>query len=66
MAQDPRERNKTCPKCPDSPTMTKTDRVFIIPQLGDKGEAISSHLGASVQVYECPNCHLVELYHISI
>ncbi len=36
---------KTCPKCPNSPPMTKTDRVFIIPQIGEKqGEAISSLL----------------------
>jgi len=67
MARDPRDKNKTCPKCPNSPPMTRTDCVFIIPQLGDKkGEPISSRLGAPVQAYECPRCHLVELYHIEI
>jgi ssDNA-binding Zn-finger/Zn-ribbon topoisomerase 1 len=68
MPNDPRERSKICPKCPDSQTMIKTDRVFIIPELGDKsrGEAISSRAGAPVQAYECPRCRFVELYHCRI
>lgn len=59
---------KTCPKCPNSPPMTKTDHVYMIPQIGEKGEAtaISSRNGAKVHAYECPKCHLVELYHAAL
>ena len=62
------ETEKTCPKCLNPPPMTKTEHVFMIPQLSEnmEGAPISSRLGAPVQAYECPNCHLVELYHVRI
>jgi hypothetical protein len=57
---------KTCPKCPNSPTMIRTDRFFMIPAMAESKAAkapISDRMGAPVQIYECPHCHLVELYH---
>lgn len=60
-------QSKTCPKCPSSPEMVKNDKPFIIPALVDSGEApISNRLGGPVQIYECPQCHLVELYHLEL
>ena len=57
---------KTCPKCPGSPTMNAARVIGIIPAMNDERftniEKISKTGGFPVQVYECPQCHLVELY----
>lgn len=59
--------DKICPKCPGSPVMTAGKIMAIIPGMNDERfvnvEAISEKGGYPVQVYECPRCHLVELYH---
>jgi hypothetical protein len=54
---------KTCPKCPNSPSMNKLDRKSILPDLTLKAE-ISEKSGIYLQAYECPHCKLVEFYHI--
>lgn len=56
---------KTCPKCLDSPTMKAVPVIGMIParsggELSPK--VINDACGFPVQVYECPSCHLVELY----
>jgi hypothetical protein len=60
------KRQKTCPKCPGSPAMNVTAVIGIIPAMNDDRfpniEKISRTSGFPVQVYECPQCHLVELY----
>ena len=47
--------------------MTAGPFVAVIPGLNDERftnvESISKKGGYPVRVYECPNCHLVELYH---
>ncbi len=57
---------KTCPKCPGSPAMSATAVIGIIPAMNDERfgniEKISRTAGFPVRVYECPQCHLVELY----
>lgn len=58
------ESEKVCPKCPNSPPMMKNTGPFMIPALSqNKKPPISDRMGAPVQIYECPNCHLIELYH---
>jgi len=57
--------DKTCPKCPGSPSMRAVPVVGMIP--ARKGAELSAKIindacGFPVQVYECPTCHLVELY----
>ena len=57
--------NKQCPKCPDS-IMIAADYIGVVPaQLDQKygTQTVSSNDGIPVAMYECPNCHLVELYH---
>jgi hypothetical protein len=59
--------DKTCPKCPNSPVMNKAPVIAIIPAMLDDRfpnvKKISDSSGSPVQLYECPHCHLVELYH---
>lgn len=60
---------KKCPKCPNSPVMTRTDRVLVIPNLTRKSDAnlaVNLRDGAPVEAYECPSCHLIELYHVDM
>jgi hypothetical protein len=57
--------DKTCPKCPNSPVMRVAPVVGIIPAKSDEvlsAKVINDACGLPVQAYECPNCHLVELY----
>ena len=56
---------KTCPKCPNSPAMKRMNVLGIIPAMLDDrftSQTVGKN-GYQVQVHECPNCHLVELYH---
>jgi hypothetical protein len=57
--------DKTCPKCPDAPVMKTAPVVSIIPAMRDERfstKVINDACGLAVQAYECPHCHLVELY----
>jgi hypothetical protein len=56
---------KTCPKCPGGPEMQASPVVGIIParrngELSPK--VVNDACGFPIRAYECPNCHLVELY----
>jgi hypothetical protein len=53
--------DKTCPKCPNSPVMNATPVVSIIPAMSDE-RFVNVKCGLPIQAYECPQCHLVELY----
>jgi hypothetical protein len=59
-------QKRTCPKCPDSPEMNASPVIAIIPAMIDENfinvKKISDRGGLPVQAYECPECHLVELY----
>jgi hypothetical protein len=59
--------DKTCPKCPNSPIMDATPVLGVIPSsLGESfsdAKVINEKCGLVVRAYECPHCHLVELYH---
>jgi len=57
---------KTCPKCADAPVTKAAPVVGMIPakqgaELSPK--VINDACGFPVRAYECPKCHLVELYH---
>ncbi len=54
---------KICPKCPTFPTMTAVDSKNIVPALA-VDFSISNKAGLYVQPYVCPQCGLVEFYHI--
>lgn len=57
--------DKTCPKCADAPVMKPAPVVGMIPakQTGELSlKIISDACGFPVRAYECPKCHLVELY----
>lgn len=57
---------KTCPKCPNSPIMTATKIVAIIPFMVNERfvniKPVSETAGYPVQLYVCPQCRLIELY----
>lgn len=56
---------KTCPKCVDAPVMQAAPVVGMIParQTAElSAKIISDACGFPVRAYECPKCHLVELY----
>jgi hypothetical protein len=57
---------KTCPKCPGSPVMNAAPVIVVIPAMNDERfvnvKKISETAGLPVEAYECPLCHLVELY----
>jgi hypothetical protein len=56
---------KTCPKCVDAPVMKPAPVLGMIParQAGElSSKIISDACGFPVRAYECPKCHLVELY----
>ncbi len=62
------ESKKTCPKCASFPRMDKMDDMkTVIPAVaGDRnGLMISPTIGVPVEVYRCPQCHLVELYEVN-
>ena len=54
---------KICPKCPNFPPMTIVAGKNIVPAL-ERDCSISSDAGLYVQPYVCPQCRLVEFYHI--
>jgi hypothetical protein len=58
--------DKTCPKCPNSLPMNKSSRPAFIPALLP-GQTVAGPSDPKpafpVLIYECPHCHLVELYH---
>jgi predicted RNA-binding Zn-ribbon protein involved in translation (DUF1610 family) len=60
--------DKKCPKCPNSPVMRKAQRTGAIPVLLDErfstgsGKIYGDKAAITVAAYECPDCHLVELY----
>jgi hypothetical protein len=56
---------KTCPKCADAPVMKPAPVVGMIPAKRDSelsAKIIGDACGFPVRAYECPKCHLVELY----
>jgi predicted nucleic-acid-binding Zn-ribbon protein len=57
------DNEKTCPKCPNSPTMNKLDRKSIVPDL-TRLMLMRSNVWIYLQAFECPNCKLVEFYRI--
>lgn len=62
------ESEKTCPKCASFPRLDKMDGMkTAIPAIaGDEtGSIISGKIGLRVEVYRCPQCHLVELYEVN-
>jgi hypothetical protein len=58
--------DKTCPKCPNSPVMHAAPSLTVIPGMLDERfpsfKKINDKCGLAVRAYECPSCHLVELY----
>jgi hypothetical protein len=56
---------KTCPKCPNSTQMRKIERrgfIFsVLPNEKISGPDEAKE-GFPVNLYECPQCRLVELY----
>jgi hypothetical protein len=62
------ESEKTCPKWANFPRMDKLDGMkTMIPAIaGDQNDLITSGtIGVPVEVYRCPQCHLVELYEVN-
>jgi len=57
------DAEKTCPKCPNSIPMGIVATTNIIPSLS-VDLSISTKAGLYVQAYRCPQCKLVELYHV--
>jgi hypothetical protein len=56
---------KTCPKCPNAPAMNASAVLGIIPAKLEEtlsAEIINDKCGLTVRAYECPHCHLIELY----
>jgi hypothetical protein len=56
---------KTCPKCADAPVMLVSPVVGIIPARRNgelSAKVVNDACGFPIRAYECPNCHLVELY----
>jgi hypothetical protein len=56
---------KTCPKCEGAPAMTASAVVGIIPAKNEEvltPKVVNEACGFPVRAYECPQCHLVELY----
>lgn len=56
---------KTCPKCADAPVMQPSPVVGIIPARSNVGlstKVVNEACGFAIRPYECPKCHLVELY----
>jgi hypothetical protein len=56
---------KTCPKCADAPVMQASPVVGIIPARRNgelSAKVVNDACGFPIRAYECPNCHLVELY----
>lgn len=56
---------KTCPKCSDAPVMQASPVVGIIParRTGElSAKVVNDACGFPIRAYECPHCHLVELY----
>ena len=56
---------KTCPKCAGAPVMEKSAVVGIIPAKSGSeltAKVVNEACGLPVLAYECPKCHLVELY----
>ena len=55
---------KTCPKCPKSPPMTQIKKPgFIFAVFGQEISGPSeAKQGFPVYLYQCPDCHLIELY----
>jgi hypothetical protein len=59
---------RTCPKCPNSPPMAKSQFLTIVPVTGEarygtQSTIVSEKAGIVLQAYECLSCHLVEFYH---
>ena len=62
------ESEKTCPKCATFPRMEKVDSMTaMIPAVVGDGNSLktSETRGLPVEIYQCPLCHLVELYGVS-
>ena len=60
--------SKRCPKCPNSPEMDKADfKVFLQEAQGEKPGMSAKigrpNAGTVLELFRCPNCHLVEFYY---
>jgi hypothetical protein len=56
---------KTCPKCAGAPVMEASPVAGIIPARNEvelTARVVNEACGFPVRAYECPKCHLVELY----
>ncbi|MGB9510716.1 MAG: hypothetical protein WBU20_03450 [Candidatus Acidiferrum sp.] len=56
---------KTCPKCAGAPVMKAAPVAGMIPAKDAhtlSTKVINEACGFPVRAYECPHCHLVELY----
>jgi hypothetical protein len=56
---------KHCPKCADRPVMKASTVAGIIPAWKNEElspKVVNDACGFPVRAYECPSCHLVELY----
>ena len=59
------QNEMTCPKCTNSPPMKKSELFGFIPALSPNEKVAGPtepKPGFPVSIYECPRCHLVELY----
>jgi hypothetical protein len=62
------KNSKICPKCSGSTPMREAGIIVFLPALRDEkynrqDGAFSQKAGIPACPYECPKCHLVELYH---
>jgi ribosomal protein L40E len=56
---------KICPKCADRPVMLASRVAGITPARNEvelTAKVIHDACGLPMRAYECPKCHLVELY----
>jgi predicted nucleic-acid-binding Zn-ribbon protein len=56
---------RICPKCPDSILMNPTSDMGAIPSLEiKKCLSITIEKGFYIDIFSCPKCGFVELYHV--
>lgn len=61
--------DKHCPKCPNNLVMRVSEYQYIVPAMnetrfGSQAKPISDRAGIPLSAYECPNCHLIEFFHV--